>query len=296
MKLFSGGGKNRALFYAAAIPVFFFCAFWGAGSFLSHPVNHPVGALPSHLQGRDVEFESGSGSKLRGWLIPGRKGAGVIALMHGFRGDRRQMLGRASFLNRAGYSVLLFDFQAHGESPGERITIGYLESRDARAAVDFMKNNCPGEKSGLIGLSMGGAAATLATPALEVDAMALEMVYPDIDRATANRMERYMGSWARGLVPLLIMQLPWRVGINEDALRPIDRVGAIKAPKLFIAGAKDRHTKLDESRDLFAAASEPKELWVVEEVGHGDVHQVVKEEYERRILDFFGDFFEKRLR
>jgi uncharacterized protein len=284
--------RKQALFCAAAIPVFFCCAVWGAGSFLSRPANHSVGALPAHLQGRDVEFESGSGSKLRGWLIPGRKGGAAVVLTHGFRGDRRQMLGRASFLSKAGYSVLLFDFQAHGESPGKQITIGYLESRDAQAAVEFMKKNCSGEKLGVIGLSMGGAAAVLASPALEVDAMVLEAVYPDIERATADRMEKYFGAWARGLGSLLIMQLPLRAGIEKEALRPIDRVGAIKAPKLFIAGAKDRHTKLDESRELFAAAAEPKEFWLVEEAAHVDVHQMLKEEYERRVLDFF----EKRLR
>jgi fermentation-respiration switch protein FrsA (DUF1100 family) len=292
MRLFFFATRKRVLFYAAAIPVFFCCAVWGAGSFLSRPANHSVGALPAHFQGRDVEFESGSGSKLRGWFIPGRKGAGAVVLMHGFRGDRRQMLGRASFLSKAGYSLLLFDFQAHGESPGKQVTIGYLESRDAQAAVDLMKKNCPGEKLGVIGLSMGGAAATLASPELEVDAIALEAVYTDIDRATANRMEIYFGAWARGLARLLIIQLPMRAGIEKSALRPIDRIGAIKAPKLFIAGAKDRHTRLDESRELFAAASEPKELWVVEEAAHGDVHHMAKEEYERRILDFF----EKRLR
>src|SRR5215831_17438162 len=284
--------RKQVLFCAAAIPVFFCCAVWGAGSFLSRPANHSVGALPAHLKGRDVEFESGSGSKLRGWLVPGRQGAGAVVLMHGIRCDRRQMLGRASFLSKAGYSVLLFDFQAHGESPGKQITIGYLESRDAQAAVEFMKKNCPGEKLGVIGISMGGAAAVLASPALEVDAMALEAVYPDIERATANRMERYLGPWARSLTPLLIMQLPLRAGFDKTALRPIDHIGAIKAPKLFVAGAKDRHTKLDESRELFAAASEPKEFWVVEEAAHVDVHQMLKEEYERRILDFF----EKRLR
>jgi len=101
-----------------------------------------------------------------------------------------------------------------------------------------------------------------------------------------------MGSWARGLAPLLTMQLPLRCGIDETALRPIDQVGAITAPKLFIAGAKDRHTKLAESRELFAAAGEPKELWVVEEAAHVDVHRIAPEEYERRVLDFFG----KRLR
>jgi uncharacterized protein len=284
--------KKKALF-CAAIPVFFCFAIWGAGSFLSRPVKHSVGALPSNLQGRDVEYESGSGSKLRGWLIPGRKGAGAVVLLHGFRGDRRQMLARASFLSAAGYSVLLFDFQAHGESPGKQITIGYLESRDAQASVEFMKKSCPGERVSVIGLSMGGAAVVLASPPLEVDAMVLEMVYPDIERATADRMEQYLGgAWARGLASLLLTQLPLRTGIGKAELRPIDRVGAIKIPKFFIAGAKDRHTKLDESRELFAAASEPREFWVVEEAAHVDVHQIAKEEYERRILDFF----EKRLR
>jgi fermentation-respiration switch protein FrsA (DUF1100 family) len=292
MRLFFAARRKQVLFCAAAIPVFFCCAVWGAGSFLSRPANHSVGELPAHLQGRVVEFESGSGSKLRGWLIPGLKGSGAIVLMHGFRGDRRQMLGRASFLSKAGYGVMLFDFQAHGESMGKQITIGHLESRDAQAAVVFMKKNYPGEKLGVIGLSMGGAAAALASPALEVDAIALEAVYADIDRATANRMEIYFGAWARGLARLLMMQLPLRAGIEKAALRPVDRVGAIKAPKLFIAGANDRHTRLDESRELFSAASEPKEFWVVEEAAHVDVHQMAKEEYERRILDFF----EKRLR
>jgi len=292
MKLFINAKRKQALFCAAVIPVFFCCAVWGAGSFFSHPARHSIGALPAHLHGRDVQFVSGSGSELRGWLIPGRKGAGAVVLMHGFRGDRRQMLARASFLSEAGYGVLLFDFQAHGESPGKQITIGYLESRDAQDAVEFMKKNNYGEKLGVIGLSMGGAAAILASPALEVDAMVLEAVYPDIEQAVANRVERYLGAWARGLGRLLIMQLPLRAGIEKEALRPIDRVGAIKSPKLFIVGANDRHTKLDESREFFAAASEPKELWVVEAAAHVDMHQMVKEEYERRILDFF----EERLR
>jgi len=53
---------------------------------------------------------------------------GTIVLMHGVRANRLSMVRRAEMLHRAGYSVLLFDFQAHGESPGSHITMGYLES------------------------------------------------------------------------------------------------------------------------------------------------------------------------
>ncbi|MGH9841689.1 MAG: alpha/beta hydrolase [Blastocatellia bacterium] len=264
-----------------------FTLIWFAGSFLSKPVNHPVGALPDGLIGSEVEFASASGATIRGWLIPGRKGAGAVALMHGYRGDRTQVAGRAPFLNQAGYTVLAFDFQAHGESAGKYITVGYLESYDARAAVEFLKQRAPGEKIGVIGLSMGGVASILASPPLDVDAMVLELVYPDIRGATANRLELHLGGWARPLATLLTMQFPLRAGIDADALRPVDRIGAINRPKLFIAGAKDQHTKLAESKALFEAASEPKELWVVD-AAHVNIHEAAKGEYEWRVTAFFN--------
>ena len=58
--------------------------------------------------------------------------------MHGVRANRLVMLARARFLHKAGYAVLLFDFQAHGESSGKRITFGHLEGLDASAAVTFL--------------------------------------------------------------------------------------------------------------------------------------------------------------
>src|SRR5688500_12469407 len=148
------------------------------------------------------------------------------------------MVDRARFLSRAGFAVLLFDFQAHGESSGEHITFGYLESRDAQAAVEFLRTNAQGERIGVIGESMGGAATLLASPALDADAMILEMVYPTINQAVRNRLTRRLGGWAGILTPLLTWQLEPRLGIDADALRPIDKVGAIRVPKLFIVGAE----------------------------------------------------------
>jgi fermentation-respiration switch protein FrsA (DUF1100 family) len=206
--------------------------------------------------------------------------------MHGVRADRTSMLGRARFLNAAGYAVLLFDFQAHGESPGARITFGHLESRDARAAVRFVRARLPGERIGVVGVSMGGAAALLAEPPLEADAFVLEMVYPTLAEAVADRLKMRLGSWGGLLAPLLTMQLRPRLGVGAEHMRPVERVALVPGPKLFIAGAEDRHTTLEESRRLFAAAREPKELWVVEGAAHTDLHAASREEYERRVLDF----------
>jgi uncharacterized protein len=259
---------------------------WVAGDSLSAPVNHEVGAPPADLRASPVEFASESGSTLRGWLLPGRAGRGAVVLMHGVRADRTSMAGRARFLNAAGYSILLFDFQAHGESPGRHITFGHLEGRDARAAVRFVRERLPGERVGVVGVSMGGAAALLAEPPLGADALVLEMVYPTLEEAVADRLKMRLGAWGGLLAPLLTLQLRPRLGVGPEMMRPVERVAHVPGPKLFIAGALDRHTTREESRRLFAAAREPKELWVVEGAAHTDLHAAARAEYERRVLDF----------
>ncbi len=210
--------------------------------------------------------------------------------MHGVRANRLSMLDRARFLAQADYAVLLFDFQAHGESAGDHITFGYLESMDAQAAVGFLHSIAPDEKIGVVGVSLGGAAALLASPPLEVNAMVLEMVYPTINQAISNRLTMRLGGWAGYLTPLLSWQFKPRLGVDAESLRPIDHLGKIGSPMLFIAGAEDQHTTLEESRQMFDVASNPKELWVVNAAKHVDLYSVATKEYEQRVLGFFGNY------
>jgi uncharacterized protein len=261
---------------------------WFAGTLLTAPVPRKIGGLPPDLEGRSVEFPSESGSQIHGWFLTGRAGQGLVIVMHGVRASRLDMLNRARFLSRAGYGVLLFDFQAHGESPGKQITFGYLESKDARAAVAFGRAVAPQEKMGVIGVSMGGAAATLAEPPLAIDALVLEQVYPTLHDAISDRISMRLGAWSRVLTPLLLWQLQPRLGVSDRALRPLDHVGKIAAPKLFVGGASDRHTTPAELRQMFDAASAPKELWIVPRAAHVDLSHFAKADYETRILNFFS--------
>lgn len=206
--------------------------------------------------------------------------------MHGIRANRLQLLDHARFLFHAGYSVLLFDFQAHGESIGRHITAGYLESRDATAAVDFVNQKFPGEKVCVNGFSMGGAAAVLADPPLQVNAMILESVYPTIEQAITDRLEIRFGWLGKLGAPFLTWQLKPRLGVGCDDLCPIRQVGKITAPKLFIAGTADRDTLAQESKDMFAAAAEPKQFWLVDGAAHVDMNDFAKDEYQKRILEF----------
>src|SRR5581483_2565732 len=249
-----------------------------AGYLFVCPLRSTIGLPPTDLGATPMVFPSHSGATLRGWFIPGVPGRGAVVLVHGIHADRRVMLGRTRFLHRAGYAVLLFDLQSHGESTGDRITFGAKEARDVEAAIDVMRTKAPGERIGLIAVSLGGAAALYASP-LNVDALVIESVYPSIVQATRDRVGPV-------LTPLFLWQLRPRLGLHARDLRPIDHIGRVPSPIFVMSGAEDRHTTPEESEAMFAAASDPKEFWLVPGAAHDDLHAVAKTEYERRVLSF----------
>lgn len=265
-------------------------ALYGAGSYLTASAYVKAGDPPPELFATPVLIPNQKGY-VAGWIARGA-GSGAVLLLHGVRADRRQMQARALFLNRLGYTVLLVDLPGHGESAGERITFGAHEAGGVRVALAWLARNLPGEKIGVIGASLGAAATVLSKPGEQVDALVLEAMYPTIEEAVQNRLAMRLGAPGRWLAPLLLVQLPWRTGVTVDQLRPIDAMGALTCPVFVIGGAQDRHTPAAETSRIFAAAHEPKQLWLVDGAAHVDFHAAVVSDYERRV----GEFLEMHLR
>ena len=236
----------------------------------------------------EVHFHSDSGSEIHGWYVPASAPVGTIVLMHGVRANRLAMVSRVNFLHGAGYSVLLFDFQAHGESSGEHITNGYLESRDAQAAVAYARKRARGQFIGVIGVSQGGAAALLAHDPLPIGGLVLEAVYPDIATAIKNRLMLRFGSMGAWLSPLLLGQIEPRLGFRPSELSPVKAISRVTAPIMIIAGGADRHTTLADSKRLFDAASGPKSMWIIPDAAHVDFASFAGNEYQSRVLSFFN--------
>ena len=261
-----------------------------AGERLTRPATRSIGEPPADFAARTVRIAVGPDQFVAGWFATDPAARGAVLLLHGVRADRTQMLARARFLLQAGYSTLLIDLPAHGESSGERITFGANEAAGVTAAVSFLRHKLPGERLGIIGVSLGAAAIVLARLDPAPDAVVLESMYPTIEEALSNRLGMRLGSPGAALAPLLLWQLPARTGVNAGQLRPIERLSHLGAPVMVATGADDRHTTWAETERLFGVAQEPKELWRIADAAHVDLHAHRPQEYQRRVLQFMARY------
>lgn len=261
---------------------------WFVGGALIAPHAHSVGSLPEGLAGRVISLRAASGVNLAGWSVELEQDKGVVLLLHGLGGSRRGMLARSRLLTAAGYSTLLIDLRAHGESGGEHTTLGHLERHDVRAAVAFARDLHPGEPIAVLGVSLGGASALLAAP-LEVDAMVIESAFPSLRQAVRNRVAARLGRLAYLPAELLLVQTWLRFGISAASLRPIDSMAELGCPIFLLSGELDQETTPAEARAMFEAAREPKQLWLVPGVKHEDINRMSPKRYEQRLLAFLGE-------
>jgi fermentation-respiration switch protein FrsA (DUF1100 family) len=261
------------------------CAI-SVGWLLAHPVQTRIGSPPADLNAQPVTFPSDSGANVHGWWCPIQNRTGVVLLLPGIRANRLSMVERARFLRHAGYSVLLIDFEATVETKGDHIMFGWKESRDVLAAINFIRQIDPTARVAIVGSSLGGVAALLATPPLKVDALILEEVYPTIEIATRNRMENYLGRIGRILTPVLLNQLRWRLGVSASQLRPVDHIANVECPVLIMSGKKDQNTRPSDTRMLIERARSLKDVWFVPNAGHVDLHRAARQDYESHVLEF----------
>lgn len=261
--------------------------FWIAGGILVAPASRTVGEPPAAWQSESLTIASESGSDLAAWYFPVQESPATVVLLHPVRGDRRSMLSRASLLRENGYSTLMIDLQSHGESPGDAITFGYLERLDAQAAVSWVRRNTPQKRIGVVGRSLGGAAAVLGSP-LDIDCLVLESVYPAIEKAVDNRVRMRLGRLSSLVSPFLLVQLKPRLGITTADLRPLDHIADVDCPVLVVCGDHDEHTTLEESQSLYETAKETKQLLVFPGAKHEDLLAYDPERYRNEVIPFLN--------
>ncbi|MEM7302079.1 MAG: alpha/beta hydrolase [Pseudomonadota bacterium] len=259
------------------------------------PANREVGAPPPDLQAESVLIPDADGLDVSTWIVEPRSDKAIILLAHGLRGNKRAMISRARLLKQHGYGAVLIDLRSHGESSGSNMTFGLEEAQSIIAVLGHIRIRWPDRKISLIGQSLGGAAAIVAAKTHRVDAYVLEAVYSSLRAATQNRFELRFGPFGRFITPALLWQVPLRLGFSVDALDLTQRISDLCAPVLIISGDQDVRTTAADTEELFAAAQNPKSLWMIEGARHQDLYRFSGEAYEKRVLGFFADALQGRI-
>jgi len=235
-----------------------------------------------------ISFQTDDGLTLRGWWLPQPHSDRVIIGFTGHRGAKHELLGIGSGLWRAGNNVLLFDFRGRGDSDIAPLSLAHKELPDARAAIRYVRERMPNGKIGVIGYSMGAAVALLVAAADPlIDAVVADSPFASIRDVLENAYK------LRRLPPRFLLELSdvinrWRYGYQFEAVRPVDVVGNIAPrPLLVIHGTADSLIPAEQGQQVYDAAGEPKELWLVPDAIHCGAYFVDRPAYVERVTKFF---------
>lgn len=252
------------------------------------PPRRPV-AVPAAAAGvpglADVVFPSAIGP-IHGFYVPSSNRAAVI-LLHGAGGDRSSLLPELRALVGRGYGVLAFDLPGHGESAGE-IHWSEGERASLRAAVDWLakRDDVDPSRIGGYGFSLGGY--VLAQVAAEDERLAaIVLAGTPADPVEQVRFQ-HRRFWLLSQLPALFVLSR---GGMDLSVRARDFVGKLAPRPVFIVqGTDDATVPGAMGPELYAAAKEPKELYVIEGAGHGGY--TAWPEYERRLTAFFDRYLQ----
>jgi pimeloyl-ACP methyl ester carboxylesterase len=206
--------------------------------------------------------------------LPGRKELAIV-LAHGFTQSwQRPAVWRiANRLNRAG-GVVTFDFRGHGRSGGWS-TMGDREIKDLDVAVGYARE-LGYQRVAAVGFSMGAsivvryaglvggldAAVSVSGPGRWYyrGTKPMRRVHFAVERKTGRLITR---TWLKTKVS--------SNGWDPVPVPPAEAAAQIApTPFLVVHGDQDLYFPVEHAEQLYQAAREPKELWVVPGFGHAE--------------------------
>jgi uncharacterized protein len=219
----------------------------------------------------DVELRTIDGARLAGDLYrPAGTPRGGVVMVHGFSATRRDeaVVEHAEKLADAGYLVLAYDGRGHGMSDGE-CTLGQLEVHDVVAAVAYLRANV--RRIVTVGASMG-ALAVLSHAIGDTKLAGTVLV------SIASSFRSVLT--ARGAAAALLTRtrpgrayMRWMTGTRispgwQRGEPPTVQVRRLQMPVAIVHGRRDAMIRCLAAMEVYEAASEPRRLEIVEDMGH----------------------------
>ena len=214
--------------------------------------------------------------------------------MHPYNNHKSNLLGIASSLWFHGYSVFMFDFRSFAANPKTRQTVGYLESMDAVAAVNYVVNNCSDHRDNdpendkqivVMGSSMGGACAICCSESFKdhrgsnanlISAIVTDCTFSSLREICKYRIGMTSAMWfPTGLLDTVVSVMDignrFIYGYSVDDVSPIDVVSneSFNIPLLLLHSECDAAVPCAHSKRLYTACnSDIKNLYCIKSSDH----------------------------
>ncbi len=242
---------------------------------------------------KDVWIDSFDGLRLHARFYEHPDARGVLVGFHGYRSSSvRDFASACSFYSDHGFSLLLPDQRASGQSEGRYITFGVKESRDARAWCEYAGQLCPDVPAVLAGISMGASTAMMAAELLpeNVKAIISDCGFNTPWGQLAHVAKQNYGKAAVALVPGVDLWCRAVGGfglLDEGSARSLSHS---KLPVLFIHGVSDDLVPCKTSKKIRRACAGPTKGFYVLGAGHGMSYLVDTEGYRKAVSEFLDEY------
>lgn len=236
----------------------------------------------------EIYIDSDFGYKLHGIYFPNGDSKKTIIICHGYTYTLYGSIKYMDMFYKRGYNVLVYDHRYHGKSGGKNSTFGYYEKFDLKSFVDYIiKKNGQEGIIGTHGESMG--AATVLQHAF-IDKR-LTFVIADCPFQNVKEQFKYrlkieykLPSFPILNVSSLITKL--RIKANYNDISPINGIGSINTPILFIHGDSDSYIPYTHSVNMYEKKKGAKMLYIAKGADHAKSFAVDKKEYEKKVNEF----------
>ncbi len=244
-----------------------------------------------------VSFPPRNGKhQVSGWFIPCPGATTTILVCPGYRSGKADMLGISHFLWKAGHNVLVFEYYGHGTEVGAPVTLGYREMEDFMGAVDYAKQRSPEARLGVVAYSMGAAVALMCSARNpDVEAIVADSAFATHTSAIDYNVRHALHMPSAPFAWLADYLLGWRAGYHFRQVEPLRDIAHIAPrPVLIIHGGKDTVVDPHDAPLLYAAAQEPKELWIVPDADHCGAYFADRPLYVQKVLAFFEEHLKQQ--
>ncbi|HTR81207.1 MAG TPA: alpha/beta fold hydrolase [Bacteroidota bacterium] len=253
--------------------------------------DEPLSPADLHLPFDEFWFNSASGERLHAWFLPaGSRARGTIFYLHGVGDNKISGLRLAQVFHSRGFNVMMYDSRAHGKSEGRFCTYGFYEKYDVGKAIDKLEGRMKASPApvGLFGTSMGAAVAVQAASVeSRIRAVVAEGCFTNLRTITVDYQKRLLWMPWHFLRNVAMKRSERIAHFSHHEVSPLRALASVNVPIMFIHGKNDARIKYQYSEQLFAAAHEPKELYLIDGANHTDIHAVAQKEYEERVAGFF---------